>query len=65
MTLFRRKIIKYEPNRKFINDRRRRKSWCVFEYRDENNIEYRRAFWADKDTSRTEFDLIAPYILDK
>jgi len=65
MTLFRRKMVKYEPNREFINDRRRRKAWCVFEYRDENNIEYRRVFWADKDTSRTEFDLIAPYILDK
>jgi len=64
MTLFRRKMVKYEPCRKFVGDLRRVKAWAVFEYRDGDGEEYRRAFWADKGTSRTEFDLMAPLIIN-
>jgi len=58
-------VVKYEPSRPFVNDRRKRKAWAVFEYRDGDGEEHRKAFWADKGTSRTEFDLIAPLIINQ
>lgn len=61
--LFRRGRVKYDPCRRFSGDRRTKKAWTVYEYRDENNEEYRRAFWADRNASVTEFDLIATHIL--
>ena len=63
MVLRRGKQEKYESRRRYSGDQRRFKAWAVYSYFDGNGDEYRRAFWADVGTSRTEFDLIAPMFL--
>jgi len=60
MILMRRRMVKYESSRRYVHDQRVKKAWAVFKYVDADGEEYRRAFWADRGTSRTEFDLIAP-----
>jgi len=62
--LTRQYLEKYEPAKRFSTDRRQKRAWAVFSYFDENGHEYRRAFWADKNTPENDFWNIAPDIID-
>ena len=55
MTLTRIGIAKYHPKTRSSKDRRRFVAKAVFEYRDENNVEYRKGFELPPGTTENEF----------
>ena len=65
MILFRNKLEKYHPDARDIQDNRKKISYAVFSYFDENNIEYRKKFIQPKNTPEMKFWDIAPKIINK
>ena len=60
MTLTRIRMVKYHPSTRSSKDRRKFVSKAVFEYRDENNVEYRKCFELPSGTTENEFNSQTP-----
>lgn len=63
MKLKRGKLEKFDPEHKSPNDKRKKETWAVFSYFDEDGQEYRKSFTAPANTHELTMWKISPQII--
>ena len=64
MKIYRKYLERYNPDKKDIQDNRKKISFAVFSYYSETGEEYRKSFKATKNTPENYFWDIAPKVME-